>query len=101
MSPATTPAITNDTITAGPATGTATESTKKMPVPMVAPTPNIDNWNTPIVRASSLRPVSAPVSSDISGTGLRRNNCWSVGMIPPTKRRSEASPLMKFDTEDE
>jgi hypothetical protein len=39
-----------------------------MPVPMVAPTPNIDNWNKPIVRASSLPPVSAPVSSDISGT---------------------------------
>ena len=40
-------------MTAGPAVGTVTASTKKMPVPMVAPTPNIVNWNTPIVRASS------------------------------------------------
>ena len=44
------PAITNDTITAGPASGTAAERTKKMPVPIVAPTPNIASWKVPIVR---------------------------------------------------
>ena len=49
--------------------GTAVASTKKMPVPMVAPTPNIVSWKNPIERDSSLPPVSAPVSSDISGTG--------------------------------
>src|SRR5690349_13963827 len=37
----------NDTITAGPASGTASCSTKKMPVPTVAPTPNIVSWNVP------------------------------------------------------
>ena len=47
-----------------------------MPVPMVAPTPNIDSWKSPIERASSLLPVSLPVSSSISTTGLRRNSFW-------------------------
>ena len=34
-------------ITAGPASGTASWSTKKMPVPTVAPTPNIVSWKVP------------------------------------------------------
>ena len=44
------PASTNDRTTAGPASGTASDRTKKMPVPTVAPTPNIVSWNTPMVR---------------------------------------------------
>src|SRR3954452_4897718 len=76
--PSTAPAITNDQITAGPATGTACARTKKIPVPMVAPIPNMDSWNRPIVRTSSLWPVSVPLSCDISGTGLRRNSCRTV-----------------------
>ena len=34
----------------------------KMPVPMVAPTPNMESWKSPMVRASSLLSESAPVS---------------------------------------
>ena len=83
------PAITNDQITAGPATGTACPRTKKMPVPMVAPTPNMESWKSPIVRASSLWPESVPVSSDISVTGLRRNSCCANdAMIPSRPRRA-------------
>jgi len=40
----------NDTITPGPASGTAVDSTKKMPVPTVAPTPNIVSWKVPMLR---------------------------------------------------
>ena len=40
-------------ITAGPASGTASWSTKKMPVPTVAPTPNIVSWKVPKLRSSS------------------------------------------------
>ena len=69
------PANTNDQITAGPATGTACVSTMKMPVPIVAPMPNIDSWNSPIERASSPSPVSVPVSAVIAVTGLRRRTC--------------------------
>src|SRR4029078_13483567 len=89
--PATAPAITNDQITAGPATGTACESTKKMPVPMVAPTPNIESWKSPIERVSSLWPVSVPVSADISGTGLRRKSCSTVGMYASQSGNVEGS----------
>jgi hypothetical protein len=42
---------------------------------MVAPMPIIESWNSPIVRASSPRPESAPVSSAMTVTGLRRVNC--------------------------
>jgi hypothetical protein len=42
-------AMTSETSTAGPASGTAAESTKKIPVPIVAPTPNIVSWNVPIL----------------------------------------------------
>jgi hypothetical protein len=41
--PATVPAKTKDRITAGPPIGTACVSTMKMPVPIVAPTPNSDS----------------------------------------------------------
>jgi hypothetical protein len=40
-SPAAMPAMTNEISTAGTASGTACCSTMKMPVPTVAPTPNI------------------------------------------------------------
>ena len=46
-----------------------------MPVPMVAPMPNIESWKSPMVRASSLLSLSAPVSAVISGTGFLRNSC--------------------------
>ena len=57
--------MTNDTMTAGPPTGTAIVSTMKMPVPIVAPMPNIESWNSPIERASSPSPVSVPASAVI------------------------------------
>ncbi len=40
-------------MTAGPASGIDSLSTKKMPVPMVAPTPNIMSWKVPRLRLSS------------------------------------------------
>src|SRR5215218_9050829 len=84
VKPATAPAITNDQITAGPATGTACDSTMKMPVPIVAPTPNSVSWNSPIVRASSPFSVSAHVSSAMTLTGLVRRICSrSDGFAPP------------------
>jgi hypothetical protein len=82
--PATTPAITNDRMTAGPASGTALERITKMPVPIVAPTPNIVSWNSPIVRASSPVSVSVPVSAVIALTGLRRMTCCSRFASPRT-----------------
>ena len=44
------PAMTNASTTAGPASGTAEDMTKKMPVPIVAPTPDIVSWKVPIDR---------------------------------------------------
>ena len=38
---------------AGPASGTASWRTKKMPVPTVAPTPNIISWKVPKLRLRS------------------------------------------------
>src|SRR5690242_17780181 len=84
VSPATRPANMNARITAGPATGAASLSTKKMPVPIVAPMPNVESWNSPIERASSPPSVSAPVSAAITLTGLRRVTCCrSEGIAPP------------------
>src|SRR5262245_28576630 len=48
---------------------------KKIPVPIVPPIPIAERLQSPTVRLSSLFPVSAPVSSSISSTGLRRNTC--------------------------
>ena len=59
----------------------------KMPVPTVAPMPNSESWNSPIVRASSPSPVSAPVSSAITPTGLRRQIC------SPQRRRGRLAAL--------
>ena len=62
----------NEMITAGPATGMASLSTKKIPVPTVAPTPNIISWNVPRLRVSS-----SPVwCLRWKMMGLRRSNCW-------------------------
>ena len=66
------PATMNETTTAGPAPGTATDSTKKMPVPTVAPTPNIVSWKVPIVR---LRWSEAPCATGAPMTGRRRSIC--------------------------
>ena len=50
-SPAARPASRNETITAGPASGTASCITKNTPVPTVAPTPNIMSVNVPSDRS--------------------------------------------------
>ena len=60
-----------------------------MPVPIVAPTPNIESWKRPIVLFSSLSPESDPVSADISGTGLRRKSCLTVGIGPSSAEGQE------------
>ena len=55
---------------AGPASGTASESTKKIPVPTVAPMPNAVSSNRPMERLSSLRSVSLwSWGSERSGLG--------------------------------
>ena len=64
-------------MTPGPASGTASESTKKIPVPTVAPTPNMVSWNTPMLR---LRWSDAPCATGAPSTGRRRNIC-SVRLI--------------------
>ena len=61
--------------TAGPASGTASCRTKKMPVPTVAPTPNIVSWKVPKLRSSS-GPECGPFCSRI---GLRRFSCLPRG----------------------
>ena len=63
-------------ITAGPATGIASLSTKKMPVPTVAPTPNIMSWNVP-----SLRGSRAGMEMTLEDDRLRRSS-WA-----PSPRR--------------
>src|SRR5947209_17665455 len=64
--------MTNETMTLGPASGTAWDSTKKMPVPTVEPTPNIVSWKVPILR---LRFSEAPAATGASETGRRRSIC--------------------------
>ena len=68
----------------GPPTGTACVRTMKMPVPIVAPTPNSVSWNSPMVRGSS-PPSAVGARSRRSSrvTGLRRRTC---------SRRDEAVP---------
>ena len=79
------PAMMNEMITAGPASGTAADSTKKMPVPTVAPTPNIVSWKVPMVRC---RWSAAPWATGAPITGRRRNICSErlndgAVMMPP------------------
>src|SRR6478752_1390909 len=63
----------NDRMTAGPASGTASCNTKKMPVPTVAPTPNMVSWKVPMVRFSS-GPACPPPES-IRLIDFFRHNC--------------------------
>ncbi|BDM69742.1 hypothetical protein HEK616_32290 [Streptomyces nigrescens] len=65
-------AMTKDTITAGPASGTAESSAKKMPVPMVAPIPIIVSWKSPTVRRSPPAPCESVVKVC---NGLRLSIC--------------------------
>ena len=60
-------------MTAGPASGTASVSTMKIPVPIVAPTPNMVSWNRPIERLSSPPSSSGCVSVTNASTGFLRN----------------------------
>ena len=71
------PAMMNETMTLGPASGTAWDSTKKMPVPTVEPTPNMVSWNVPILR---LRWSADPYATGAPTTGRRRSIC-SVRLI--------------------
>ena len=66
------PAMMNETITPGPACGTASDSTKKMPVPTVEPIPNIASWKVPIER---LRFGEAPWATGALISGRLRNIC--------------------------
>lgn len=78
------PARTKDTITAGPASGTAVPRITKIPVPTMDPTLNIVSASRPIDRFSSVCSPSAVISS----AGLIRRNCRDKGMVlamlPPT-----------------
>ena len=55
----------------------------KIPVPMVAPTPNIVSWNKPIERLSSPPSASGPVSVTNASTGflLNRLRCPLDGVL--------------------
>ena len=75
----------NEKTTPGPASGTADEKTMKMPVPIVAPMPKSESWNSVIVRFSSPPSVSAPVSAAIAATGLRRRTCSCSDAIAPPR----------------
>ncbi len=61
------PASTKETTTAGPASGTASPSTTKIPVPRVAPTLSSVSWLSPMVRRSG-----PPLASATSPATLRR-----------------------------
>ena len=61
-----------------------------MPVPIVAPMPNIESWNSPIDRDSSPSPVSVPLSAAIAATGLRRRTCSRSDAIAPRFNRRSA-----------
>src|SRR5262245_39354258 len=74
---AVTAAKTNETVTAGPATGTAAPRMTKMPVPRVAPTLNMVSWVNPMVRLRS-PPSPCPPSATISSVGLVRKICLST-----------------------
>jgi hypothetical protein len=92
-----------DQMTAGPAIGTAWLRMKKIPVPIVPPIPIAERPHSPTERLSSLFPVSAPVSSPISRTGLRRNTCsfndatvpyLSLRMLAGASRRLRVTPTL-------
>src|SRR5690606_9064752 len=59
-----------------------------MPVPMVAPMPIMESWNSPMLRASP-PPCSLATPPVIASTGLRRNDsCLSV-VTGPTRAGSQ------------
>ena len=89
------PAITKDTTTAGPASGTASPRTTKMPVPSVAPMLIMVSCQTPMERRR-LPPSPWPPSATSRSTGLRRisrapsppagglpSGRWAVGGAAP------------------
>src|ERR671913_716406 len=80
------PARMKDKMSAGPASGTASVRIMKIPVPIVAPTPNIVSWNRPIERLSSPPSSSGCVSVTNASTGFLRN----------TLRCSDDDVLMPF-----
>ena len=90
--PAAIPAMMKDTRTPGPASGTAWDSTKKMPVPTVEPTPNIVSWKVPIER---LRVGAAPWATGAPITGRRRSIC-SVSVIGSGIAIRRLCPLRGF-----
>ena len=100
----------NETITPGPASGTACESTKKMPVPIVEPTPNMVSWNVPKLR---LRWSAAPCATGAPMTGRRRSICslrlidvgWQLRLLlsdqlimrqPPPAPKQTGQPPNRF-----
>src|SRR3954453_807228 len=94
--PATVPASTNDRITAGPATGTACVSTMKMPVPIVAPTPNSVSWNNPMERLSSPRVEAVPASAAEQPGGRARLGEWMRILITSNRGPGHIEPLVPF-----
>lgn len=80
------------TTTPGPASGTDSLSTKKMPVPTVAPTPNIISWNVVRLRASS----SPSWWCCRKTIGLRRVSCSPSDndmVAPPPPRHDDVDPM--------
>ena len=71
------PAMMNDRTTPGPAWGTASDNTKKMPVPTVDPMPNIASWKVPMER---FRCCDAPWATGALMRGRRRSIC-SISVI--------------------
>ena len=69
-------AIRNDRTTDGPALGTASTMVKKMPVPMVAPTPIMVRENRPMERLKPLLLRPSPYSTVVS-IGLVRQSFWT------------------------
>ena len=91
--------------------GTACVSTMKMPVPIVAPMPNIDSWKSPIERDSSPDPVSVPASAVISATAYAAGpapagGCFTASMsllsrgtaLLQTSRASRSSQVSRRTT---
>ncbi len=63
------PPMTNDQITAGPATGTACDRMKKIPVPSVPPTPIMVSEKRPMLR------LRCPSSDAVVVVGFLRSSC--------------------------
>src|ERR1700739_3882073 len=70
-------AIRKDRITDGPALGTASTIVKKIPVPMVAPTPIMVRENRPIDRVSPPVAWGSAETAACCSTGLVGVNFWT------------------------